>query len=69
MSKTLIRQIKLEWDHSYGIDKRSGWTVTINGCVVVQLSPLWVALWKGWKGYLYERRWQMECAREDGTRA
>lgn len=32
-------QFKVEFNSSYGIDKRTGWTITWNGCVLVQLEP------------------------------
>ena len=40
----------IEWDKDYGIDKRTGWTVKLDGAVLVQLERfLLVALWKSWR--------------------
>lgn len=30
---------RLEYDVDYGIDRRSGWSVTVNGSVIVQFAP------------------------------
>ena len=46
--------LAIEWDRDYGVDRRSGWTVKVNGCVLAQLERwLAVALWKAWR----RRRW------------
>lgn len=41
-----IQSFALEWDRAYGIDRRSGWTVKIDGRVIVQFArTLPGALW------------------------
>lgn len=30
---------RLEYDVDYGIDRRAGWSVTVNGSVIVQFAP------------------------------
>jgi len=45
-----MKSLRLEWDREYGIDKRRGWTITYDGCVLVQLERfLMVAIWKAWR--------------------
>ena len=39
-----VNNFSLTYDRDYGIDRRSGWTVVINGVVVVQLTFIWKAL-------------------------
>ena len=33
-----MRQFKLEWDREYGINKRTGWSIVVDGSVIVQLE-------------------------------
>ena len=33
------RRFELRYDSDYGIDRRSGWTVTVDGSVAAQLMP------------------------------
>lgn len=35
-----MRHFKIEWDKDYGIDHRRGWTATVDGIVVVELTTL-----------------------------
>ena len=37
--KQTNRSFSVAWDGNYGIDRRSGWSVTIDGIVVVELEP------------------------------
>lgn len=42
-----VKQFSIEFNRDYGIDRRTGWTVTWDGCVLSQLQPwLVVAVWK-----------------------
>lgn len=42
-----MKQFSIEFNRDYGIDRRTGWTVTWDGCVLSQLQPwLIVAVWK-----------------------
>lgn len=44
------RQVRLDYDHEYGIQQRSGWSVALDGHYVVQLEPsLLRALWVAWR--------------------
>ena len=44
------RQVRLDYDHEYGIHQRSGWSVALDGHYVVQLEPsLLRALWVAWR--------------------
>jgi hypothetical protein len=36
----MIRSFRIEYDRDYGIDRRSGWTTTVNGIVCVELTSL-----------------------------
>jgi hypothetical protein len=45
-----MKQFRLEFDRDYGIDRLTGWSVTVNGVVRVQFAPgpiraLWRAIW------------------------
>ncbi len=51
-----MNSISLGWDKYYGIDRRKGWTLTCNGRVIVELSPLWKAVIVG--AYLILRDWE-----------
>ena len=47
-----MKNFRLEFDRDYGIDKRTGWSIVVNGCFVVQLEPwLIVAIWKGCRNW------------------
>lgn len=35
-----MNSLKVEYDSDYGIDHRSGWSVTIDGCVYLQFRKL-----------------------------
>lgn len=42
-----MRQFKVEWCANYGINKRTGWSICVNGRVVADIEPwLAVAFWK-----------------------
>jgi hypothetical protein len=42
-----VRQMRISYDHEYGIEQRSGWSVALDGAVVVQFCPsLLRALWR-----------------------
>lgn len=44
-----MNRFKLEYDTEFGIDRRSGWSIAVNGEYLVSLEPnLVVALWKAW---------------------
>lgn len=53
-----MRQFSLEYDTDYGSDHRSGWTVVVDGSVLVQLTSLraclvaFVSRW--WRGRGWE---------------
>lgn len=43
--------ISIEWDEDYGVDHRHGWTSTMDGVVLVQLTSLrraLIALFVAW---------------------
>ena len=45
-----LGRLLIEHDRGYGIDRRTGWSVAVNGSFRVQLKPwLPVALWKAWR--------------------
>lgn len=33
-----MKQFKVEWDRDYGINKRTGWSIVVDGSFVVQLE-------------------------------
>lgn len=46
-----MKSFKLAWDKDYGIDKRAGWSITVNGHVLVILERWLIvaackALWR-----------------------
>ena len=41
-----VRQLSIKYDTDYGIDKRSGWTSTINGHTQTQFVSLWESLFE-----------------------
>jgi hypothetical protein len=44
--------VALHFDRDYGIDLRTGWSVVIDGRVIVRMEPwLVVALWKAWRAH------------------
>lgn len=44
------RQVRLDYNHEYGIQQRSGWSVALDGHYVVRLEPsLLRALWVAWR--------------------
>ena len=51
-----VEQIRLHYDRDYGIDRRGGWSLSINGSFVVQFERfLLVALAKSlWKHLTYQ---------------
>jgi len=50
MSPEEVTQFKLEWDKNYGIARRKGWTVVVNGLTLVELEPNPIkALWQAWR--------------------
>ncbi len=43
------KSLKIEYDNNYGINRRSGWTVVVDGITCVQLERwLLVALFRAW---------------------
>ena len=43
-----VRSFRLGYDRDYGIDRRSGWSVVVDGVVVVQFVSLLRALRVSW---------------------
>lgn len=39
------KSLELDRDKGYGVDKRTGWSVAVDGSYVAQFVPLWKALW------------------------
>jgi len=41
---------QLNWDRDYGMDKRTGWSIALEGVLVCEFERfLLVALWKSWR--------------------
>lgn len=34
-----LKELRIEFDTDYGIDKKTGWSVTMDGAVVIQFAP------------------------------
>lgn len=55
----MITQFKVDFDRDYGVDKRTGWSVCINGSYVSELEKyLFTALRKAF--YVYYFVWEKE---------
>ncbi len=49
---------QLHWDTNYGMDHRWGWTIVVDGIVMVELEHnLIKAVWRGWREYRRYAKW------------
>ena len=50
----MINNFSLQFDKDYGINKRTGWSICINGSFMSQLEKyLVVAIWKAFYCYMF----------------
>ncbi len=48
----MIKNLKIEFDRNYGIDKRTGWSIVINGSFMAELEKyLFIAVIKTFYRY------------------
>jgi len=52
----MINALRIDFDTDYGIDHRKGWTIIVNGMVIVQfrrtlIGALFVT-WRRWQRYV-----------------
>lgn len=51
-----MTQCRIMWDTNYGVDKRTGWSMSIDGVVLVQFKRfLIVTLVLGWWRHLKQK--------------
>jgi len=49
-----MRQLRIEYNSSYGVNRLSGWSISVDGSVVVQferrlITAVFKTLWKLWE--------------------
>ena len=47
--------IKIEYDKDYGIDKKTGWSVSMDGSIICQFKSFFVAMGILFKEYFFNK--------------
>jgi hypothetical protein len=64
-----IRQLRIDFDHEYGISQRTGWSIVVDGSYCVQFeSSLIAAIWKAFR-YTLRRNKEMGYLPDDEPNA